>query len=320
VLTGGLIRVLIDIDGQEEKILEVLKEFPELLLKEPESNLVIESKFNNCRYTVKTPFAMLLKTKQGDAIKRIWPYLDKIENGHEKALKLLQDYKKENNQKKKENKAKKTLEMMNAIIDMMLANRGIEALDQFQKDILSPNAIWLKELDFEALLLAACQAYDTRLEEFHDHDQCDAFTIRVIGLLQYLQFPWIAKLLSTGLADVVNENMPIDEMENVLMLMIEDSFDDENPNEDDQIKDTEIWYYSPNGLGVKYYVNLAGDADKLANLEADTYELMKKLFDSRTKEFDDLVRKLIIKLIIKLQPDTPTQNDLSETLKIGKSN
>ncbi len=96
----------------------------------------------------------------------------------------------------------------------------------FKEDDISKRRVFSKQnhLDIELLLYAAYKAYDTHFNSFKTAEQRDAYSIRVIGILQNFLQPETAKIFCEGLYYVVEENKAISHKASGLKLKDGNSF------------------------------------------------------------------------------------------------
>ncbi len=96
-----------------------------------------------------------------------------------------------------------------------------DALQTFREAVLPPNPVVLNNYyNIEALLLAAYQAYADKFNDFADWPQRIIFCVKVIGFLQSLVTPEVAKVFCERLYYVVERGQAISERARSLKLKL----------------------------------------------------------------------------------------------------
>jgi hypothetical protein len=100
-----------------------------------------------------------------------------------------------------------------------------DALAAFRKTVLPDTPIALDDhYDIEQLLLAAHQAYAEKFNQFESWEQRNLFCVQVIGYLQSLLSPEVAKIFCESLFFVLEQGKNIGELASTLKLQDNHSF------------------------------------------------------------------------------------------------
>jgi hypothetical protein len=216
------------VDDKKEIVKKILDTRPELLLEEPR-NLVIESKFTWQKFCAKKALKMALMRHQVGMVELILPYFKvleergDIEEGRKEALRQWDEV--DVAISKQEENLDDFIQPLITMISKETFPNGSEgdrlidriseetkaSLSAFIKTILPDEAITLDNyVDVEKLLIATYKAYyDARFNTFQNWNQRDLFCIGVIGFLQSVQNPELAKAFCESLYYVVEEKRPI---------------------------------------------------------------------------------------------------------------
>lgn len=145
--------------------------------------------------------------------------------------------------------------------------------------LLPENAIHFDDydVDVELLLLTAYKVYNDNIDAFLNWAQRDAFCVRVIGLIQSVLTPEMAKILCEGLHYVVTENRPIDKRAKSLLLASDHPF-------------YRHAYDARSGLGFKYLCEVRGGRRAGArDVKRNRASLIETLFKQKQKDFEDYI-------------------------------
>lgn len=209
------------VDENEEKIKELLDVHPELLLCEPSNALVIESKLTWQKFYAENALKMAAKRKQFKMFDLLFSYIHKLEQDDEAVIAakaegisawkcyclynnliiIPEDYTSYIDQLINIIKIE-TFPNGKAVGRKQLSEKTELFLSELLDKLIPKNAVTLDDyLDVELFLLAAFKACsnDTTLI---DPETQSAFCIRVLGLIQSVLSPEIAKIFCTGLQKV----------------------------------------------------------------------------------------------------------------------
>lgn len=240
-------------DGDAQTVTSMLDNDPTLILREPSSDLVIESKNTGLKFYAENAASVAAKLNQLEIFKIILASFDKLEQTTEvkaaraEALSYLKLY--EQTEDGNDIVIPQAYEdQIRNLIGLLAGNRvcrndprGVkgelsaeEALDNFFKMLVPENAIKLQDyLDVQLLLLACYKVYrnSTLGHENNDHFFC----VRVIGSIQSVLPLEMIKVLYSG---IKNRSLPSDNQE---------------------------WYRASRdereGLGVKHFIGIFGDCE-----------------------------------------------------------
>lgn len=190
------------IDDHKSQVIAILNERPEALLTVPTMD-TIQSQFTWQQFIPESPFVMAFKRNQVEMIKVMLPYLQQLDYNQ-----VMQQWE----QAEEGLQLQKTTYNFDALINHIRAGGDDmqSALHTFRSTILPPSAITLNEsYHIEKLLLAAYQAYINKITLFKSTAQRHIFCKNVIGFLQSLVIPEVAKVFCEGLYYVVEEKQPI---------------------------------------------------------------------------------------------------------------
>jgi|GEM_PF-2531829 hypothetical protein len=219
------------IDDKREQVKKILDARPDLLLIDPPEDFVIESKCTWQRMYAENPLVMAAKRRQIKMIELLLPYYgkltqtDAVMNAKTKGLSAWVHYEivKDNRGHDEifipEEYVKYAKDMLDVFceetfphgvpgnndipINVELSETTEEALKQLFNALLPECAVRLDNyFDVELLLLAVYKAYRDHFRQLQSWDQRDAFCVRVIGLIQGVQSPEIAKIFCTGLDEL----------------------------------------------------------------------------------------------------------------------
>ncbi len=252
---SGRVRVLKQLqeailDGDIPLIKSLLNAHPRLLLMKQEEYNEIESQLNLKKVIAEIPFAMALKTRQVEVLKVMFPYLEKIEQGHETALELWEDIEKlpvknpydfkslietisrEEFPNRFYRNLKDMIHKMGTIppndVYGKLSEATEKALETFRNSVLPEEAIALEDdydmLDMLDQLSSAPKASAEHFEQF-TLEHFDFYFIRVFGFVQTLLQREDAAVFCHGPLDVFDRNnLPTSERATKLKLKSDDSF------------------------------------------------------------------------------------------------
>jgi hypothetical protein len=216
------------IDDYRDTVKRILDSRPDLLLIEPRSNLVIESKLTWQKFYAEKPAIMAAKRKQIEMLTLMLPYYDNlpqtddVKQAKAEAMSAWVGYQVQENTLG-EDEIVIPFEYANyaeSLIDVfseetfpngsneygygMLSNETEFALSTLFNRLLPEQAVKLDDYpDVELLLLAIYRAYWDRFNTFKNWDQREAFCNRVRGLIQSVLTPETGKIFCEGLDEVV---------------------------------------------------------------------------------------------------------------------
>jgi hypothetical protein len=285
---------------------ELILDFdPRLLMIEPASEEVteIESKLTWRKFLTEKPFIMAQKLNRFEMTKTILPYFERLENAckteseklnvtKQRVLPALLD---EKEQKQQDEKLQQLYfkDYIEPLINMIVVdpyadgqiNHATEtALETFKKLLLPDNAQSLDNaINIEQLLFAAYKAYDRYFNTFQNWAQRDIYAIKVIGFIQSLISPELAKAYCEGLYHVMVNGRQIGPRGHALIL------------------EGEIPFYhtdrvSQSGLGFNYLASLArGKAadGACAASESVNSSILENYFKQKRQSLGNLYDKRI---------------------------
>jgi hypothetical protein len=217
------------IDEDKETMKKLLDKKPELLIKCPKKNYVIQSKKTWQKFCIEEPLTMASKRGQLEMVKLMLPYFEKLEKcgilKDSKAEILSQLILHETNAKEKEQYSLKMKSLIAVIAKEKFLNGNEnsrlidqinqetqEALGTFRKELLPDMAITLDHyFNINELLISAYTTYNNHFKTLHDWNQRALYCVGVLGFLQSLLTPEIAKVLCVGLSKVVREDASIND-------------------------------------------------------------------------------------------------------------
>ncbi len=210
------------LDSQSEKLL------PELLLLEPQHNMIIESQRTWQKFYAENALTMAVKRKQIKMIDLLLSYYDKliqtkvVEDAKAASLSAWKDYEMQKNaqgkdeivipdeyafyakslidtftketfphgklSKKNKKLSEETELALSTLLNILLPKKPVE-LDDY--------------LDIELLLLAVYKTFWDNFDAFKNDNQRDAFCIRVRGLIESVLHPETSEIYCEGLYNVV---------------------------------------------------------------------------------------------------------------------
>lgn len=215
------------IDDDRQTVKRILDSKPELLLQQPPSHLVIESKLTWQKFYAEKPMFMAAVLRQINMFELLLSYYDNLEQTKEvmeeraKAISAWIIY-----EQKKNEQDEYTIvippdyeDYANSLIDVfsketfpnggkqyghgMLSEETELELSKLFNLLLPEKAVKLEDyLDVELLLLAVYQAHWNHFETFDNQAQQHAFCIRVRGLIQGVLAPETAKIFCEDLDNV----------------------------------------------------------------------------------------------------------------------
>ncbi len=228
-LTQRACRILYQafIDDYRDTVKRILDSRPDLLLIEPPSNLVVESKLTWQKFYAEKPAIMAAKLKQIEMLTLMFPYYDNlpqtdnVKQAKAEAMSAWVGYQVQKN----------TLGKDEIVIPFEYANYAESLIDVFSEEtfpngnkygygmlsektefalltlfnrLLPEQAIKLDDyLDVELLLLAIYKAYWDHFNTFKNWGQREAFCNRVRGLIQSVLTPETGKIFCESLDGVV---------------------------------------------------------------------------------------------------------------------
>ena len=229
------------IDDDRETVKRILVARPNLLLVEPPTGLVIESKLTWQKFYAEKPAIMAAKRKQIKMLELIdeLEQTELVKQAKAEALLAWSPYKTQQNAQGEDE----------IVIPRLYADYAKSLIDVFREeafpngtkgkfsektenalkllfDILLPKkAVKLDDyIDPELFLLALYTAYRDHFDFFQNWDQRDAFCVRMIGLAQSVLSPETAKIFCEGLYYVVEEKRAISARAGALKLLDDELF------------------------------------------------------------------------------------------------
>lgn len=221
------------VDDDRDTVTAILDVNPELVFIDPSPNLIIESQLTWQKFYAENSLQMAIKCKQIEMIKILLLYYDKLEQTEEvintkiRALSAWEAYEIQKNAEGEDEivippeyaslsqsliDAFKEETFPNGIpgndgtaMNVALGEKTELALSSLLDILVPKSAVMLDEhIDIELLLLAILKAYRDNFTSFnYNWNRLDAFSIRVIGLIQSALPAEAGKLWCEGLADVV---------------------------------------------------------------------------------------------------------------------
>lgn len=213
------------LDENEVKVKLMLDKNPALLMRTPKQNLIIESQLTWQRVYAEKAFELAIYRRQLTMIHVMLPYfilLEKMglcENGAREALAQWQNCQmnvKDKVQQKKQytTKIEKLIHLIvkqnvvhtngTRIIDT-ISDELAGALESFRKELSPKEGVRLQEsIDLEMLLEAAYHVQIDNLSLLQNSDHRSLYCIGIIGFIQSLLIPSMAKSFCHGLDRVVD--------------------------------------------------------------------------------------------------------------------
>lgn len=250
-------------DDERETVKKILDTKPSFLLEEPVIKEGVESRKTWQRFHAEKLLKIAIKRRQLGMVELLLPYFEELEkrgvikDGKKEALEQWdQAYAEVSKQEENLN------DFFQPLITVILKEtfpHGLkgelneetkETLAAFRKKVLPDEAIWLDDyFDVEQLLIAAYTAYDNNFNVLQTWERRCLFCICVIGFIQSLITPELAKMFCESLNDVVENNQPIGDRAAALKLVNNTSF-------------YRVSGDSPSGLGRSFMVWLGGGAGR----------------------------------------------------------
>lgn len=198
-----------------------LKQLPELLLLDPQYNIVIESQLTWQRFYAESPLTMAAKRKQINMIELLLPYYKMLEPTHivedsiAESLSAWKCYDMKKNMQGEDKIIipKEYTSYFESLLNVIsketfpygkLSEATEVTLSGLFKKLLPSQPLKLDEyLDVELFLLAACKAYKDA-NGLQTWEKSRTFCLRVISLIVSALSPETSAIWCEGLADVVN--------------------------------------------------------------------------------------------------------------------
>ena len=233
-LTQRACRILYQacIDDYRDTVKRILDSRPDLLLIEPPSNLVIESKWTWQKFYAKNPLIMAVQLKQIEMLTLMLPYYDNlpqtddVKQAKAEAMSAWVGYQVQKN----------TLGEDEIVIPFEYANYAKSLIDVFSEEtfpngnyrygmlsektefalltlfnrLLPEQAVKLDDyIDVELLLLAIYKTYWDHFDTLKNWLQREAFCNRVSGLIQSVLTPETGKIFCESLDEVVTRGIEL---------------------------------------------------------------------------------------------------------------
>src|SRR3990167_1399882 len=229
------------IDDDRETVKRILVARPNLLLVEPPTGLVIESKLTWQKFYAEKPAIMAAKRKQIKMLELIdeLEQTELVKQAKAEALLAWSPYKTQQNAQGEDEIVISRLyaDYAKSLIDVFMeeafpngtkgkfSEKTENALKLLFDILLPKKAVKLDDyIDPELFLLALYTVYRDHFDSFQNWDQRDAFCVRMIGLAQSVLSPETAKIFCEGLYYVVEEKRAISARAVALKLLDDELF------------------------------------------------------------------------------------------------